>query len=294
MKEEKVKDFFRQLFTIRRVEETLLSLFSKGLLRGTVHTCIGQEACAVGVINSLDKQKDLICSNHRGHGHFIAYCDEVEGLISEVMGRKDGICGGYGGSQHLQKDGFYSNGILGGMPPVAVGMGFAEKIKSSGAISAVFMGDGSMAEGNVYEAFNMASLWNVPILFIVEHNQYAQSTHYSLEHSGVLSERARPFGIETEVLNGNDVVGVYERAVKIVNEIRNDSRPRLLFLETYRIAPHSKGDDLRDPIEIEKNRSKDPILTLKKSYQNYTWFASVENEVNSRIELFLNQLGVKL
>jgi TPP-dependent pyruvate/acetoin dehydrogenase alpha subunit len=286
------KGIYYQLFLIRRVEETLLDLFSKGLLRGTVHTCIGQEGCAVGVINSIDKKKDVVCSNHRGHGHFIAYCDDVEGLIYEVMGKPEGICGGYGGSQHLHKNQFYSNGILGGMPPIAVGMGFAEKIKSSGAVSIVFMGDGSMAEGNVYEAFNMASLWDVPILFVVEHNQYAQSTHFSLEHAGILSDRSKPFGINTTVANGNDVLNVEKISRKIVDEIRINSRPQLLFLETYRIAPHSKGDDLRDPMEIEKNKLSDPLIYFKVKHQGELWIREVEDEVNDRLKRLLKQLEV--
>ena len=292
--ESKLKDTYHQLFTIRRVEETLLALFSKGLLRGTVHTCIGQEGCAVGVVSSIDKSKDIVCSNHRGHGHFIAYCDDVEGLIYEVMGKPEGICGGYGGSQHLHKNRFYSNGILGGMPPVAVGMGFAEKIKSSGAISVVFMGDGSMAEGNLYESFNMASLWNVPILFVVEHNQYAQSTHYSLEHAGVLSERPKPFGIKSTVANGNDVLTLQQKSAEILDEIRKDSRPQLLFLETYRIAPHSKGDDLRDREEIEKGKLNDPIVNFKKAYPGSSWIVDIENNVNKRLDTLMGLLGVTL
>jgi acetoin:2,6-dichlorophenolindophenol oxidoreductase subunit alpha len=288
------KQVYYQLYLIRRVEETLLDLFSKGLLRGTVHTCIGQEGCAVGVINAIDRKKDIVCSNHRGHGHFIAYCDDVEGLIYEVMGRPEGVCGGYGGSQHLHKNRFYSNGILGGMPPVAVGMALAEKLKSSGAISIVFMGDGSMGEGNVYEAFNMASLWNIPILFVVEHNQYAQSTHYSLEHAGVLSDRPKPFGIKSTVINGNDVIKVEQMSGQIINEIRADSRPQLLFLETYRIAPHSKGDDLRDPLEIERGKSNDPLKYLISNSSDKDWKEEVEKDVNDRILKLLNKLEVSL
>jgi TPP-dependent pyruvate/acetoin dehydrogenase alpha subunit len=294
MTELELKHIYYQLFAIRRVEETLLNFFSKGLLRGTVHTCIGQEGCAVGVMSAIDKSKDIVCSNHRGHGHFIAYCDDIEGLIYEVMGRPEGICGGYGGSQHLHKNRFYSNGILGGMPPVAVGMAFAEKIKSSGALSIVFMGDGSMAEGSVYESFNMASLWNVPILFVTEHNQYAQSTHHSLEHAGVLSERPKPFGIKTTVTNGNDVLSVHSTCSEIISEIRKDLKPQLLFLETYRIAPHSKGDDLRDPEEIELNKKRDPLVVFRNSHQDCAWMQDVEKEVEKRLDNLLDQLGVAL
>jgi TPP-dependent pyruvate/acetoin dehydrogenase alpha subunit len=210
------------------------------------------------------------------------------------MGKPEGVCGGFGGSQHLHKNRFYSNGILGGMPPVAVGMALAEKLKGSGAISVVFMGDGSMGEGNIYEAFNMSSLWNIPILFVVEHNQYAQSTHYSLEHAGVLSQRPNPFGIKSTVINGNDVSGVEKISRQLIREIRIDSRPQLLFLETYRIAPHSKGDDLRDPLEIEKGRSNDPLTNLLSNSEGVDWKEGVEKEVNERILKLLKKLEVAL
>ena len=292
MLEKQLKDIYRQLYSIRRVEETLLDLFSKGLLRGTVHTCIGQEACAVGVISALENEIDIVCSNHRGHGHFIAYCDDIEGLISEVMGNENGICGGFGGSQHLHKRNFYSNGILGGMPPVAVGMGLSEKFKGSGAISVIFMGDGSVAEGNVYESFNIASLWDIPILFVIENNQYAQSTHYALEHSGSLSQRAAPFGIETSVLDGNDVMVIYEKVIKMADEIRKNSKPQLLFLETYRLAPHSKGDDLRDIEEINERKTNDPLLVFRSKNKEHTWFLDIEKSIDERIELFLQKIGI--
>lgn len=292
MKNINLKEIYRQLFSIRRVEETLLDLFSKGVLRGTIHTCIGQEACAVGVINSLNKELDIVCSNHRGHGHFIAYCDDIEGLILEIMGKREGVCGGYGGSQHLHKKNFFSNGILGGMPPIAVGMGFAEKIKSTGAISVVFMGDGSLAEGNIYEAFNMASLWNIPILFVIENNQYAQSTHYSMEHAGILSERAKPFGIETKIVDGNDVIAVQRVSHETIKQIREKSKPKLLFLETYRLASHSKGDDNRSMSEIELNKTKDPIIIFKNTFNEQILFDEIEKKVNSRIQLFLNLMGL--
>jgi acetoin:2,6-dichlorophenolindophenol oxidoreductase subunit alpha len=281
--------FYREMFLIRKVEETLLKLFSKGLLRGTVHTCIGQEGCAVGVINALDKEKDIICSNHRGHGHFLAYCNDYKGLILEIMGRDNGICKGIGGSQHLHYKNFYSNGILGGMVPVTVGMALAEKFKKSDAIGVIFMGDGSLAEGIVYEAFNMAGLWKSPVLFVVEQNQYAQSTPYQKEHAGELSERVRPFGIKTTVSNGNHVTEVFEAAKKIVEEIRNSKQPQMLFLNTYRLAPHSKGDDLRDKSEIEKKWKNDPLAVLRMVDNNIP-NEQIENEVTEKVEKFIEAI----
>jgi TPP-dependent pyruvate/acetoin dehydrogenase alpha subunit len=274
---------FMQMATIRRVEERLLQLFSEGLLNGTVHTCIGQEACAVGVVNALSKSQDIIFSNHRGHGHFLAYCDDVEGLIGELMGRSTGVCGGIGGSQHLHKDNFYSNGILGGIVPVATGMAFAEKRKRTGAIVTVFIGDGAFGEGVVYESLNIAALWKLPILFVVESNGYAQSTPTHLEHAGRLEARAEPFGIPVRRLEASDPRCVYDTAREMIGDVRGESRPGLLFLQTYRLSPHSKGDDTRDPSEIEEHRQRDPLALLREKLDP-AWRESVEAQITDRVE----------
>lgn len=263
MKEDCVNDIthlYRQMSVIRHTESMLLELFSKGLLNGTVHTCIGQEACAVGVVNALDKKKDIIFSNHRGHGHYLAYCEDVKGLIMEIMGHPDGVCGGVGGSQHLQRDNFYTNGIQGAGTPILTGMAMAEKQKGTKSVCVSFIGDGTFGEGLVYETFNIASLWNLPVLFVVENNQYAQSTPSYMEHAGDLTTRSSSFDIRTTVVDGMDVVSVYESARRIIAEIRENSRPQLIFLNTYRFAPHSKGDDFRDKEEIELRKKRDPLI----------------------------------
>jgi TPP-dependent pyruvate/acetoin dehydrogenase alpha subunit len=280
---------YEEMFLIRKVEETLLTMFSQGKLRGTVHTCIGQEGCAVGVINALNKDTDIICSNHRGHGHFLAYCKNYEGLILEIMGKENGICKGIGGSQHIHYKNFYSNGILGGMVPITVGMALAEKLKMNDSIGVVFIGDGALAEGIVYEAFNMASLWKAPVLFVVEQNQYAQSTFFEKEHSGVLSTRSQSFGIKTTVLNGNYVIEVLETAKRIVSDIRKTKQPQLLFLNTYRLAPHSKGDDFRDKEEIKQNKLNDPLTLLKKQNSDIN-YSKIENTISEKLEAFLKKL----
>ncbi|HEY52541.1 MAG TPA: thiamine pyrophosphate-dependent dehydrogenase E1 component subunit alpha, partial [Caldilineae bacterium] len=248
---EEAARYYRQMLTIRRVEETLLALFSQGKVRGTVHTSIGQEACAVGVIDAIDVDKDIIFSNHRAHGHFLAYCDDVEGLIAEVTGHPAGVCGGIGGTQHLHKRNLYTNGIQGGMVPNAVGSAVAEKHKGTGAITLVFIGDGTLGQGVVYESFNIAALWSAPVLFVVENNQYAQSTPYTLEHAGRLTERASPFGIRSHAIRADDVFSVRDAAREAVAYVREQCAPYFLHLETYRLAAHSKGDDLRPQEEID-------------------------------------------
>ena len=142
---------------IRAVEERLLRLFAEGKVAGTTHTCIGQELSAVMLADSLDRERDIIFSNHRCHGHFIAWTGDVEGLIAEVMGRRTGVCRGIGGSQHLCGRQFFSNGVQGGIVPVSAGIAYAQKLSQSGGIVAVCVGDGTLGEGVVYETFNIAS-----------------------------------------------------------------------------------------------------------------------------------------
>jgi TPP-dependent pyruvate/acetoin dehydrogenase alpha subunit len=288
-RQELLRNFFHEMFRIRVVEETLLNLFAHGAIGGTVHTCLGQEAVAVGVTSALNREMDIICSNHRGHGHFLAYCRDGRGLIAEILGQSAGVCGGIGGSQHLQKKNFYSNGILGGMAPVAVGMAYAEKLKGSGAVVVQFMGDGAMAEGAVYEALNMASLWGLPIMFAVENNQYAQSTHWSAQHSGALEQRSEAFGVPVSDIDGNDVEGVYDTARRLIREIRSQCAPRLLFMRTYRLGPHSKGDDLRDPQELDYHLQQEPLYRLRKNLDP-SWVTDVERQVRQEVAMLVDDL----
>ena len=251
---------YERMYFIRRFEETLLYLFSQGKLVGTTHTYIGQEANGVGVIDHLDPEVDVVFSNHRCHGHYLAFTDDAFGLLSEVMGRATGVCGGKGGSQHLCRGNFYSNGVLGSIVPVATGIALAEKAKGTGAVSTVFLGDGTLGEGVTYESLNIASLWTLPVLFVVENNHYAQSTPVELELAGSIPARAEAFGVETEALATTDVEVVHEAAGRAVARIRETGAPFFLVLDTYRFSPHSKGDDNRDPAEIEERRTRDPLL----------------------------------
>lgn len=259
----RLKAHFEEMALIRAVEQALLDLFSQGLLRGTVHTCLGQEAIASGVVGVLNKDIDAICSNHRGHGHYLAYCGDVEGLIAEIMGRPDGVCGGIGGSQHLHRGNFYSNGILGGMSPIAAGIAAAEQKSGSGAVTVVFHGDGAMAEGAISETMNIASLWKLPMLWAIEANKVAQSTPIERESAGSVARRAEAFDIPAIEVDGNDVEAVEAAAQQAVADIRAGKGPAVLVLDTYRLGPHSKGDDDRDPVEIEAQRANCPLTRAR-------------------------------
>jgi len=250
---------YEGMYRIRRLEETLLELFSAGKLVGTTHTCIGQEADAVGVIDHLEPSRDIVFSNHRCHGHYLAFTGDMAGLLGEVMGKATGVCGGKGGSQHLCNGNFYSNGVLGSIVPVATGMALAEAKRGTGAVTTVFLGDGALGQGVVYECLNIASLWRLPVLAVLENNHYAQSTPSRLALAGGIRERAEAFGIETAELDTTDVLEIHAAAARAVERVRASGEPFFLVLHTYRFSPHSKGDDNRDPAEIEARRERDPL-----------------------------------
>ena len=258
---DQILNLFRLMCRIRHVENSLLKLFSQGKLSGTTHTCIGQEAIAVALSASLEPQ-DIVFSSHRCHGHFLARGGPLTELFAEIMGRKSAICLGRGGSQHLHYGNFYSNGVQGGVVGNATGMALAEKLSCSRCVTAAFLGDGTLGEGLVYESFNFASMMSLPILYILEDNQYAQSTPSFMTVSGSIVGRAAAFGIEAEEIQTNDALEIIPLMQRCVKQVRQQ-RPMLLVVHTYRLSPHSKGDDTRDPREVERWWKQDPLLLMR-------------------------------
>lgn len=275
-------DIYRALYRIRKFEETVLENFSKGVFFGTTHTYLGQEANAVGILSHL-QDVDIVFSNHRCHGHFLAYGGEIYPLFAELMGRATGVCGGRGGSQHLQWRNFYSNGVQGGIVPIATGMALAEKFKQSGAVTVVFLGDGTFGEGIVYEAFNMAALWQVPILYVVENNHIAQTTPIELAMAGEIEDRFRAFGIPSCQLNTCDVLEIYHTAGEQLGAIRDQSNSRALILDTHRFGPHSKGDDTRHPELIAALRRQFDPLNLHGARIDPAKREQVESEIDLEV-----------
>jgi TPP-dependent pyruvate/acetoin dehydrogenase alpha subunit len=275
------KNLYEKIVLIRKFENRLIGLFSEGKLFGTTHTYVGQEAIAVSVISQLN-DNDTVFSNHRCHGHYLAKEDDPRGLLGEIMGREIGTCSGRGGSQHLCRNNFFSNGIQGGFLPNALGMAFSEKYNGSSNIIVAFIGDGTMGEGSVYETMNLASLWRVPLLIVVENNQYAQTTPIDANLAGSITKRAEAFDISTGEIESNDVKDLYPLFEKIISKVREDKLPHLQVVNTYRHNAHSKGDDYRDAKEIEQWKKKDPLIYFEDKLSSIER-EKIESSVNQRL-----------
>ncbi|MEV0974402.1 thiamine pyrophosphate-dependent dehydrogenase E1 component subunit alpha [Microtetraspora glauca] len=244
----------RSLLLIRHFELALLRLFEQGAVSGTTHTCLGQEYIPVA-LTPLLRDDDFVFSNHRGHGHFLARHAEPYGLLAEIMGREGAVCGGIGGSQHLYHRRFLSTGVQGESLPVATGV--ALKLAGSGALACAYIGDGTWGEGAVYEALNMALLWRLPLLVVVEHNGIAQSTPTSAQLAGTIGARAAAFGVRHHRVTSADVEEIRAGLAPLVHAVRAEPSPLVVEFVTHRIGPHSKGDDTRSPAEIQRARESD-------------------------------------
>ncbi|KAB1161896.1 thiamine pyrophosphate-dependent dehydrogenase E1 component subunit alpha [Micromonospora sp. AMSO12t] len=244
------------MLSIRRFEYAVLDLLGRGLIPGTSHTCLGQEYVPV-VVESLLRPDDEVFSNHRGHGHFLARYDDPAGLLAELAGREGALCGGMGGSQHIRRPGFMSTGIQGQLVPVAVGTAFDMRRTGTNSISVVYVGDGTWGEGVVYEALNLAALWRVPMVVVVEHNGIAQSTPTSAQMAGSVADRCAAFGIRHVEMTGIDVDAIRASLAPLVAAVRHDGSPLVVEFDTVRLGPHSKGDDTRTPAELEALAGRD-------------------------------------
>lgn len=246
-----------QIRLIREFETTLLDLFSQNAVFGTTHTCLGQEANAVAIMEALDRNIDTVWSNHRCHGHFLAYCGKVAELFAEIMGRELGVCAGRGGSQHICWHRFHSNGVQGGIVPLALGTAMAGK--AEGAVTVVFLGDGTLGQGVVYECLNLAALWQLPVLFVLEDNGVAQTTPSELVFSGNAQARAEAFGLESAYSDTSEVMALHATASDLISRIRNGGSPCFWHIRSVRLGPHSKGDDTRSPEQMAALQQRDPV-----------------------------------
>jgi pyruvate dehydrogenase E1 component alpha subunit len=261
---------YRTMVTIREFEEAAGELAEQAKIPGAVHLSAGQEAVAVGVCANL-VEGDTIVSTHRGHGHCIAKGGQVGPMMAELMGKASGYCRGKGGSMHIADFDLGilgANGIVGGGPPIAVGAAFTAKYLGTGRVSVVFSGDGSTNEGTWHEAVNLASVWDLPAIFVVENNHWAEFTP-QVEQAAIsdLADRAAAYGIRGVHVDGQDVTAVHEAAGEAARRARAGEGPTILEADTYRFYNHigrSEGDP-RPPEEIAKWRERDPIELLAAS-----------------------------
>jgi pyruvate dehydrogenase E1 component alpha subunit len=244
------------LLLIRHFEWAVLELFGRGLLHGTTHTCLGQEYVPVALTPLLD-DADFVFSNHRGHGHYLARFVDPAGLLAEVMGRQGAVCNGVGGSQHIHRGRYLSTGVQGQSLPVAAGVALHLRRTEPGRLVVVYVGDGTWGEGYVYEALNMAALWGLPLVVAVENNGVAQSTPTALQMAGTIAGRAQAFGIDYAGTESRDVNAIRTMLAPLFARVRLQSRPLVVEFKTDRLGPHSKGDDTREPLELERIRADD-------------------------------------
>jgi len=259
---------YRQMKLIRHAEETLLRLFEAAEMPGFIHSYIGEEATGVGVCHALQRE-DIITSTHRGHGHVIAKGSDLKPFFAELYGKAAGTCKGKGGSMHVADldHGIYgANGIVGGGVPIAAGAALASVMQNAGRVSVAFMGDGATDIGPFHETLNLAAVWTLPVVFVVENNGFADFIRVS-DHQKVarISDRAAAYGMPGETVDGNDVEAVYAATERAVRRARAGDGPTLLECVTYRWRGHYEGDPqpYRTQDEVEGWKARDPLLRVE-------------------------------
>ena len=269
LSQEQLLEMYRQMRTIRAFEERVHFEIADGTVPGFVHLYAGEESSAVGVCAHLSAT-DQIGSTHRGHGHCIAKGCDVKGMMKEIYAKKDGLCGGKGGSMHIadfDKGMMGANAIVGGSAPLAVGAALSAKTLKTGGIAVAFMGEGSTNEGAAMESLNLASVWQLPVVFVVEDNGYTESTASSWAVAGDQLDRARAFNIPGwRVEEGHDVLQVYDTAAEAVDQARSGSGPALLHIKVPRYYAHYEGDPgtYRPQGEVKRLRQeKDCLKTFR-------------------------------
>ena len=292
MKKLNKKDYLRiytNMLEIRRFEERAAQLFGMGHVGGFCHLYIGQEAVVIGVLMTIDKN-DCVVTTYRDHGHMIARGLDPKNIMAELTGRSTGYSKGKGGSMHMfsKKNNFYGgHGIVGAQVPIGTGVAFALKYQSEKNICRTYIGDGAMNNGQVFESFNLASLWKLPVLYIIENNKYGMGTSVDRAAAGSdLYKRGKPFGIPGELVDGMNVFKVIEAAHKAGKYVREGKGPYILEVQTYRYKGHSMSDPAkyRTKKELERYRTKDPIqIAHKKILQKKIATAKELEKINKKI-----------
>ncbi|MBA4097049.1 MAG: pyruvate dehydrogenase (acetyl-transferring) E1 component subunit alpha [Rhodospirillum sp.] len=261
--------YYRDMLLIRRFEEKAGQLYGMGLIGGFCHLYIGQEAVVVGM-QAAAEQGDTVITSYRDHGHMLACGMDAKGVMAELTGRKGGYSKGKGGSMHMfsREKGFYGgHGIVGGQVPLGTGLGFAHKYREDGKVNMCYLGDGAINQGQVYESFNMAALWKLPVVYVIENNKYAMGTSIERSSAGTeLYKRGVAYGITGERVDGMDVMAVRKAGAAALAHARGGKGPFILEMMTYRYRGHSMSDPAkyRSKEEVAKMRQEhDPIDRLR-------------------------------
>ena len=264
-----LQDMYKKMLLIRRFEEKAGQLYGMGQIGGFCHLYIGQEAVVVG-IQSAQIDGDSIVTSYRDHGHMLACDMDPKGVMAELTGRKDGYSKGKGGSMHMfsrEKGFFGGHGIVAAQVPIGAGLAFSHKYNGNKNVSITYFGDGAANQGQVYESYNIASLWKLPVVFVIENNKYGMGTSVNRSSAGEnLSDRGKPYGIMSEIVDGMDILAVREAAIRAIDYCRSGKGPYILEMKTYRYRGHSMSDPAkyRTRDEVDKIRkTSDPIENVK-------------------------------
>ena len=264
-----LQDMYKKMLLIRRFEEKAGQLYGMGQIGGFCHLYIGQEAVVVG-IQSAQIDGDSIVTSYRDHGHMLACDMDPKGVMAELTGRKDGYSKGKGGSMHMfsrEKGFFGGHGIVAAQVPIGSGLAFAHKYNGNKNVSVTYFGDGAANQGQVYESYNIASLWKLPVVFVIENNKYGMGTSVNRSSAGEnLSDRGKAYGIKSEIVDGMDILAVRDAAVRAIDYCRAGKGPYILEMKTYRYRGHSMSDPAkyRTRDEVDKIRkTSDPIENIK-------------------------------
>jgi pyruvate dehydrogenase E1 component alpha subunit len=292
---EQLSEFLITMKRIRLFEERVANLFAEGRLPGFVHLYIGEEAVATGICAAL-KETDYISSTHRGHGHLIAKGGDLKKMMAELFGKNTGYCKGKGGSMHIADIDLGilgANGIVGGGLPIATGAALACQYQNNNQVAVCFFGDGASNQGTTHEAMNLAACWKLPIIYVVENNQFGEFTHQS-KHQTIqdIASRATAYDIPGVIVDGNDVIAVYEAAVEAVLRARQSRGPTLLECKTYRVRGHFEGDPVsyRDEKEAQEWMARDPIKQHEARLLELGVLSSPDlEEINNKIKEELDE-----
>jgi len=263
---EKLLRMYRQMMAIRLFEENVNELYTRALMPGLAHLYIGEEAIAVGVCEAL-RREDYITSTHRGHGHCLAKGASPKLMFAELLGKEAGYCRGKGGSMHIADPAtgnLGANAIVGGSVGIATGAALSAKTLKTGQVAVCFFGEGALGQGVLYECFNLAQLWKLPVMYVCENNMYNEYTHFSETTAGDIPSRAAAFGIKADTVDGQDVRAVFAAAATLADRARRGDGPAFLLCETYRYRGHHVGDINREYYRSKKEEQQwlaenDPI-----------------------------------